>query len=87
MTNSPYTTDTSPEAAAMQLECIRAMSPQQRMSQVMALSYELKRMAEQAIRRRHPTASDNEVQLLFIEQTYGVKLANEVRRWKEERNK
>jgi hypothetical protein len=37
-----------------------------------------------AIRRRHPGLDEGEMQLLFIELTYGKPLANEVRRWKAE---
>jgi len=40
-------------------------------------------MAFEAIRRRHPDFTEEEVQLLFIELTYGRELADEVRRWKE----
>jgi hypothetical protein len=83
MTTSPYTTDTSPEAEAVQLECLRRMTPQQRITQVCAASRQVKRMAFDAIRRRHPDYSEDEVQLLFIELTYGADLAQKVRRWKE----
>ena len=41
-------------------------------------------MAFAAIRRRHPELDDDEVQLLFIELTYGKALAADVRRWKAE---
>jgi hypothetical protein len=84
--NSPtYTTDTSPEALAVQLACLRAMTPQQRLEQTCAMSQQVRQMAFDAIRRRHPDFSDAEVQLLFIELTYGAKLAEEVRQWKKER--
>lgn len=43
-------------------------------------------MAFAAIRRRHPEFSNDEVQLLFIELTYGKPLADDVRRWKAERS-
>ena len=43
-------------------------------------------MAFDAIRRRHPGFSEDEVQNLFIELTYGRTLSNEVRRWKEEQD-
>jgi hypothetical protein len=36
-------------------------------------------MAFDAIRRRHPEYSEDEVQLRFIELTYGKALADEVR--------
>ena len=86
MSPSTYTSDTSPEALAVQLECMRRMTPQQRIRQTCAMSRQVKRMAFAAIRRRHPGFSEDEVQNLFIELTYGQTLANEVRRWKEEQD-
>ena len=79
----PYTTDTSPEAEAVLLDCLRRMTPQERIRQVCAASNQVKRMAFDAIRRRHPDFSEDEVQLRFIELTYGADLAQKVRRWKE----
>lgn len=60
------------------------MTPQQRIRQTCAMSSQVKRMAFEAIRRRHAGFTEDEVQLLFIELTYGQTLANAVRRWKEE---
>jgi hypothetical protein len=83
MNTSSYTTDTSPEAEAVQLACLRQMTPQERIRQVCSASRQVKRMAFDAIRRRHPDYSEDEVQLVFIELTYGAELAQAVRRWKE----
>ena len=85
MTGSVYTTDTSPEAQAVQLECLRKMSPHERIRQMCAMSRQVRNMAFEAIRRRHPGLDESEVQLLFIELTYGKPLADDVRRWKAER--
>jgi len=84
MSPAPYTTDTSPEALAVQLECLRKMTPQQRIQKSCAMTRQVRRMAFDAIRRRHPGLDEDAVQLLFIELTYGKTLADEVRRWKEE---
>ena len=81
----PYTTDTSPEAYAVQLKILRQMSPQQRLRKTFALSRQLKRMAMDAIRRRHPEFDEDAVRMKFIELTYGEALANHVRRWLKER--
>ena len=67
MTRPPYTTDTSPEAEAIQLELFRKMSPIERLRRAFGLSNELRRMAFAAIQRRHPGLSDNDVRLKFIE--------------------
>ncbi len=85
MSSAPYTTDTSPEAVAVQLECLRRMTPQQRIRKTCAMSRQVRKMAFNAIRRRHPGLDEGEVQLLFIELTYGKALAGEVRRWKAEK--
>ena len=85
MRPTPYTTDTSPEAYAVQLELLRRMSPIQRLRKTFALSRQLKRMSMDAIRRRHPEFDEDAVRLKFIELTYGKALADDVRRWQEER--
>lgn len=41
-------------------------------------------MAFDAIRRRHPEYTEDEVRLRFIELTYGKALADDVRRWQVE---
>ena len=74
------TTDTSPEALAVQLECLRRMSPHERLEKVFAWSSGLREMAFAAIRRRHPEFDEAEVRLQFIDLTYGRKLADDVRR-------
>lgn len=86
MEPTPYTTDTSPEALAVQLDCLRKMTPQERIRRTCAMSRRVRKMAFDAIRRRHPQLDESEVQLLFIELTYGAPLASEVRRWKVERS-
>ncbi len=85
MNQTPHTTDTSPEAYAVQLELMRQMSPIQRLRKTFALSRRVKRMAMDAIRRRHPEFDENAVRLKFIELTYGKSLADGVRRCQKER--
>lgn len=43
-------------------------------------------MSLNAIRRRHPELSDDEIRLKFIELTYGTELAHDVRRHLKERH-
>lgn len=76
--------DTSEEALAVQLECLRRMSPQERLRRACSWSGQVRRMAFDAIRRRHPEYSENEVRLKFIELTYGFELANDIRHWQQE---
>lgn len=84
MTDSVYTTDTALEALAVQLECLRRMSRQERIRKMCAMSRQVRIMAFDTIRRRHPSLDESEVQLLFIELTYGQPLADDVGRWKTE---
>ena len=81
------TTDTSPDAAAVQLECLRQMTPRERIRKTCAMSRLVKNMAFDAIRRRHPDLSDRDVQLIFIELTYGKNLADDVRSWQQEKGR
>jgi len=68
----PYTTDTSVEAEAIQLELLRRMSPEDRITKMCKLTASLRRMAFEAIRRLHPDLDEAEVRLKFIESTYGM---------------
>ena len=75
--------DTSDEALAVQLECLRQMSPHERLRRACAWSGQVRRMAFEAIRRRHPEYSEDQVRLSFIELTFGKALAEEVRIWQQ----
>lgn len=79
MTAPVYTTDTSNEAHQIQLEGLRRMTPQQRIAKTCELSHRVRKMAFDAIRRRYPDYSEEEVRLAFIELTYGRELADAVR--------
>lgn len=83
----PNTTDTSPEAYAVQLELLRKMTPRERLRRTLAWSQELRRMAMAAIRRQYPEYDEACVRLKFIELTYGKELADDVRRWQKEINR
>jgi hypothetical protein len=85
MESKLYAIDTSPDAFAVQLACLRRMSPSERIRRTCAMSRRIREMGIDAIRRRHPELNDNERQLLFIELTYGKTLADDFRRWQEER--
>lgn len=79
-----YTTDTSAEAEAVQLDLLRRMTPQQRIEKMCDLSQSVRHMALQAIRRRHPEYSEADVRLKFIALTYGQALADDLQRWQQE---
>ncbi len=73
--------DTSTSAAAVQRARIRELAPLERLRKGCALSNRGRRMALEAIRRRHPDADATEVRLRYLELAYGRALAAEVRRW------
>jgi hypothetical protein len=79
-------TDTSTEALQKQMDGFRRMSPVERVSRMCLWSQQIKNMSLNAIRRRHPEFSDDEVRLKFIELTYGADLARDVRRHLKERS-
>ena len=76
---SQYTTDTRPQAEQIQLALLRAASPAQRLD----LAADLTRMAitaaRDALRRRYPHATEQEINLLFVEHHYGRALAQRLR--------
>jgi hypothetical protein len=73
------TTDTSTEAAEVQLALLRAMSGRDRIRQTCVLSSHLRQMAFDAIRKRFPEMDDSENKLAFIELTYGKSLSDAIR--------
>ena len=85
MSAAPYTTDTSSEAYAIQLQRFRQMSPAERILTACRLSQQARCMAIQAIRRLHPSADERTVKLKMIEIAYGRSLAEDVGRWQAER--
>lgn len=78
-----YTSDTSHEAEIVQLELVRQMPPSERVAKALRLTCDMMRLAKDAIRRRSPHLSDEEVRLQFIELHYGDQLAQEVRTYLE----
>ena len=61
MPEEPYTSDTSADASEIQLELWRKMTGQQRVKKALALSAQLRAMAFDAIRRRHPEWNEDQV--------------------------
>ena len=76
--SNPYTTDTSENAEAVQLDLWRSMSGQERIQKMASLSSRLRDMSFDAIRRRHPEFSEDQVRLKLIELTYGKEIASEM---------
>lgn len=81
------TNDTTTDAAAAWHNCIRDLTPVQRLAKACALSQRGRRAAMDVIRRRHPAAGPVEVRMRFIELAFGPTLAADVRRWLRERDR
>jgi hypothetical protein len=64
-------TDTSPRAAAIQLELYRAAGPAKRAQIAADLSDAVRATTLAGIRRRHPEYSDREVADAFLNLVYG----------------
>jgi hypothetical protein len=81
----PHASDTSPDAAAVVDRCIRELAPIDRLRKGCSLSNRGRRLGMAAIRRQHPSASELEVKVRYLELAYGRDLAEAVRHWIEER--
>ena len=77
--------DTSPEAARVQLELLRSAGTTRRLKLAMDLSQMVIDLSRRAIRRANPNASQRELDLLFVETNYGKDMARWLRRQMEKR--
>jgi len=75
MSHSP---DTTPEAEEVQIALIRKASIAKRITRVRSLSQTTIKLARRAIKRVNPGLNDQEVNLIFVENHYGQKLAHEL---------
>ena len=73
--------DTSPEADLVLIELIRNKPAHNRLRNAIDSSNRVAEQCKEAIRRRHPEISDNDVKLRFVELNYGNEIANELRAW------
>lgn len=71
--------DTSPDAAARQVDALRGMSPEERLWIAAAMSDDVRSLAEAGIRSRHPELSDGEVRSALAALLLGRELAGAVR--------
>ena len=75
------TSDTTPEAEAVQLDLISKQSPTERVHQALSASQRVAEQCKRAIAQSNPHFTEEEIKLKFIEINYGKKLAEEVREW------
>ena len=77
--------DTSPEAERVQIELIRKASPARLFEMVRSMSQTMIQASRQTLRQLHPDATQEDLNLLFIELYYGKDLAQCVRMYLEKR--
>ncbi len=75
--------DTSPQAEKIQIQLIRESSVSKRISRVRSLSQTTMYLSRRAIQRTNPTLSEREVDLAFVANHYGEKLAERLRLYME----
>jgi hypothetical protein len=71
--------DTSPDAWARQIESIRALTPQERVHLMATMSDEVREIARDGIRHRHPHWTAKEVESGLAEILLGTALARAAR--------
>ena len=77
--------DTHPDAERVQIELLRRMSGAQRITKMRSQTALVVGLSRQAIARANPQLDQHEVDMLWIEHTYGKDLANRVRDYWETR--
>ncbi len=71
--------DTHPDAERVQIDLLRRLSPAEKVSQLRSLSALVIGLSRRAIARANPGLADREVDLLWVEYTYGKDLAGRLR--------
>ena len=66
--------DTSPEAAAIQQEIFRLMTPEQRLKMALDLSEEMRNISLAGLRGRHPELTEEELISELVRDWYGIVL-------------
>ena len=75
--------DTAPQVEKVQIELIRKSSVFKRLSKVWSLSQTTRYLSRRAIQRANPFLSEREVDLAFVANHYGEKLAERLRLYME----
>jgi len=70
--------DTSPEAYELQVRLYRAMTPEERSALALHMSEDIRRIAAEGIRQRHPDYSERDVRRALVAMLYGREAAAKV---------
>jgi hypothetical protein len=71
--------DTDPDAARVQIELLRQAGPARRLELALRLTRDVIAASRQTLRRLHPAASQEELDVLWVRQNYGDELADGLR--------
>lgn len=83
MMSAPFIpTDTTPEAWAKQFELYRRMSPAQKADGVRALTLAVNELALAGLRRRYPSADEDELRLRLAVQRLGEEAVAQAYGWR-----
>ncbi len=77
-----FSEDTSPEARAVLIQSYRAMSPERRLAIALDASDAMRAMVRADIATRHPEATEEERQVLFLQRCFGDAVAEVIVRWR-----
>lgn len=75
MTPQPRISDTTPDAERRQIEGWRRMTPGRKLTLVIQMSANVRRLAVAGVQRRYPLASPHEQRLRLAQVLYGDALA------------
>ena len=78
--------DTHPDAERMQIELVRQTTGAQRIAQLRSLTSFAIGLSRRAIARANPHLNQHEVDMLWVEYTYGKDLAENLRRYTREKS-
>jgi hypothetical protein len=73
-------TDTTPAAEERQHEIFRQMSGERKLLLAMEFSDQIRDIAMEGLRRRHPSASEEALKAIFIKEIYGVTMPQRIER-------
>ncbi len=74
--------DTHPDAERVQIELLRKMTGKQKVAQMRSSTAMAIGLARRAIARANPQLNQHEVDMLWVEYTYGKDLAERLRRYR-----
>lgn len=73
-------TDTTPAAEERQLEIFKRMSGERRLLLAMEFSNQIREIAMEGLRRRHPSVSEENLKAIYFKEMFGVTITHRAER-------